>query len=765
MTRRFLFALIRADSSLQPSVCRDAVISGMSNLLPVQPVSPVTSPEAKKQLFFTIILTDKFLQAAFVEMTAQGAEMKEISKVRSYFDRKDLLEQLDQSLQELGPESEDVTETIFAFDSEWLKDNDLTDEKKVVVKQLSEELSLEAIGQLNTAEMLAEARLVADENDSCFLLYLKPESFELIFLKHGQLLDVIQVGRSAHFSGDFTESLARAAADLHQEGEYFPDKIILTSLAVPEKDLRTMQAELQKFPWQKNPGFLQTPSVAVMEEEYVMKSLVMTAGRVLTKQTLRSKRPVAAGTDSVGTTQSISTPIPVTSKQEEHTLSPTNPDKEIAVELPQASSFGIPFSKQYFESRAIDPTPFKETSVNPEELAKIGKKRSPWQRFVLQHKKILAIGIGCGLLSLFLLFFVFALFFSQVEVVVKPHRVLLQKTATITLDPKIAASDVSNLQLKAEVEQKEVEGEDVTKTSGVSLVGEKAKGKVTIFNKTTQVKDLAAGSELAADNNIKFSLDEATNVPAATEKTEGVDFGKKDVAVTATAIGAESNLKKNAKLRVANFAEDQFAATATEDFSGGSSREVKVVAETDQSKVLQQLSKNLFEIAKKELDEASNNGTHYVATGQTKVLSTTYSAKVGDEAENVTLHLKLGVESIKYSSSDLKDLAFAVLQQDLPSQYAFANEEPSLMSDEATASGKAANLQMTVELSNSAVAQLQTADIQKSIAGLDFATAQQKLADNDLIETAELRYQPPFLNSLLKKIPNNAQRIQVLIKP
>jgi aryl-alcohol dehydrogenase-like predicted oxidoreductase len=79
-------------------------------------------PDQDKHYFFTVLLTDQYLQSALVVNNGQGIQIKEFSTLKTYLDRKDLLEQLDQSLQQLGTESQDVVETIFVFDHSWLED-------------------------------------------------------------------------------------------------------------------------------------------------------------------------------------------------------------------------------------------------------------------------------------------------------------------------------------------------------------------------------------------------------------------------------------------------------------------------------------------------------------------------------------------------------------------------------------------------------------------------------------------------------------------
>jgi len=55
-------------------------------------------PDQEKHYFFTVLLTDKYLQSSLVSNNGQGIQIKEFSEIKTYFDRKDLLDQLDKSL-------------------------------------------------------------------------------------------------------------------------------------------------------------------------------------------------------------------------------------------------------------------------------------------------------------------------------------------------------------------------------------------------------------------------------------------------------------------------------------------------------------------------------------------------------------------------------------------------------------------------------------------------------------------------------------------
>lgn len=731
-------------------------------------------PDQEKHYFFTVLLTDKFLQSSLVSNNGQGIQIKEFSEIKTYFDRKDLLDQLDKSLQQLGAESQDVVETIFAFDQEWLEDGELSDTKKPIVKEISEELSLDAIGQFSMPEALAEARLIGDENDSCLLLIFKEDSFNLIFLKHGEFLDLINVGRSDDIVNDFTEALARAAKKLGQEGKYFPNKILMTSIALKQKELQSLHDKLVKVDWTTNPGFTQEPNIVVLEADYMIKSASLSAGKIFAKEAFLTKLPKTDGGSQHLTEQELARPV-----EELATVSPiippiqpSQPDpdtgNEYAVEKPSASSFGINFDNNYFDkSTKKQDSLVKETiedSASQFDLTPNNqkqKKRSPLMRFYLAHQKIILIGVGAGLLGILSIFTIFSFFFSKVKIVFVPKQILLQQTSTITIDPNIAKSDFSKGLLKASVENKEISGQDVTSTTGIGLVGDKAKGKVVIYNKTLESTQFEEGTILSSDG-IEFLLDQAVEVPAAEEKDSGRDYGKAEVTVTANDIGSEANFNKETKFRVDEYFDDKFSATALDNFSGGSSREVRVVAEVDLNRLLETLKDKLAKEANLELEQASQDGVYLVPTGKTKVIKSDFSAELGDETESLSLDLTLEIEAVKYSTADLKELAGSILEEDLPQGYLF-KDQPSLMSDKAQTASDSSRIKLSAEISTKAVADLNLGELKKELIGQDWLAVEKSLEDRDEIKQVDFIFNPPFLANILKKLPADETRIIVEI--
>lgn len=719
----------------------------------------------EEQYFISIILSDQELQSALVSKTQK---IKEYSTIKSYFDRQDLLTQLDQSLQDLGPLAEEVADCVFIFDETWLKDGDLLDNKKVIVKELAESLSLSALGQMGISDAIHQARIFNDPHDSSLIIYLREKDFDLLLIKHGQLLANLKVGRSAKLNDDLQEGLARISQDLGEQGKYFPNKVFLTSLNLTQKLLNKEQTQLQTFDWTQIAGFLQAPEFVVLEADYLIKALSLAASQMLSK---KSNLPFAQNDQSknrvIEDSQDQNMPVKLEKPDiKDNTVSSFGIDLSTTkTKLDMTNQSILSDNLQSEEFASVDLQNASSTEILATEKTKKYKKMTSFNRFFKKNRKSLLVGIGAGLLALTALILIFTLFISNVTIKITPNEKILQKNLEIILDPQLTESDFTKNLLKATLEKKEVSGQDSLSTTGISLVGDKAKGEVELFNKTFTDKTFTANTNLTYED-IVFVLDKEITVPAAEEKDggRGIDYGSEKVTLTAKEIGADANIEKNSKLKIADFSEETYLATAVDNFSGGSSREVRVVSKKDLDNLLSQLRKSLNAIASNEYSQESKDGVYFVPTGSDRITTFTYDHEETDEVETLSLSMTLEVEAIKYLSSDLKQLAEAVLLLDLPENYDFVDEEPLLLSDQPEPmADNSKRLVLDAELSAKSRAVIDEASLVNLVLGKSVEEAKNNLQKDGSIKQAEIIFKPAFMTNFFKKLPRDPKRLNFII--
>jgi len=217
-------------------------------------------------------------------------------------------------------------------------------------------------------------------------------------------------------------------------------------------------------------------------------------------------------------------------------------------------------------------------------------------------------------------------------------------------------------------------------------------------------------------------------------------------------------------LQVADFSEDTYSATVIDNFSGGSSREVRVVSQEDLDNLLNQLRESLNEIAMDEFKQESKDGVYFVPTGNNRIINFEYDYEEGDEIETLSLSMTLEVEAVKYLSSDLKQLAEAVLLLDLPENYEFVDEEPSLLSDEPQPlADDSSRLVLDAELSAKAKANINEDSLKELVLGKSIDEAKNDLQEQESIDRVEIIFQPAFASKFLQNLPKDSKRLNFVI--
>jgi hypothetical protein len=211
------------------------------------------------------------------------------------------------------------------------------------------------------------------------------------------------------------------------------------------------------------------------------------------------------------------------------------------------------------------------------------------------------------------------------------------------------------------------DGEKTRTASGTKLVGEKATGEVEIRNGRADALELDKGTALVASNSLEFVLDSSASIPAQESPgTPGV--GK--VRLAASDIGSEYNLPKDERFKVSNYPKAEVDAIATSDFTGGASREIRAVSKEDQEELLSELTEELKQKGAGQLNSQIGEDEFFVEGATAGVVdSQSFSAKVGDEAEELKLTLSVDVAGVVVSRADLFQLAREELREKPPEGY------------------------------------------------------------------------------------------------
>jgi len=309
-------------------------------------------------------------------------------------------------------------------------------------------------------------------------------------------------------------------------------------------------------------------------------------------------------------------------------------------------------------------------------------------------------------------------------------------------------------------------------TTGEKTVGKSAKGKIKIFNKTTEEKTFKKGQTVTYEdddeNDFTFTTDEEVTVSARVDNIDGtITSGEKEISVTASNIGENYNIKSGETLSIKDQKSADFSAVSVENFTGGKSEKVKVVAQADLTKLSSDVTAVLKQKALEDL-KFKLGLTQKIIEGtiQTKVVEETFNHKVNDETEKVILTQNVEASALVYSSVDMDELLDSLLESFVPSGYVLSSKDKvvniEVLGNSATTVLKENEADVQLTIKTYIVADITESGIKDSIKGKGLEEAKKVLDEVRNVNSYALNLNPSI--PLLSFIPKDTNRITVDIK-
>lgn len=762
---------------------------------------------AAEQQFLACHITESAVTVAIWQGSADQVEVLKTGTPKEWSDMAGLPDAFELALSDVMNEGDGSKpqQMLFGLPDQWVEGSEVKAEYKEILKQLTQKNELKPAGFVVSMDALyrlltqGEVRIVA-------FFTLTSGSLVVQHVQNGTGKQKVEVGRSDHIVDDAKEALTR----LYGEKELVvPTTCVLFSETLPFDQLKELQQELLQGDLSSEGLLPHVPKFEVLDSCEPLRAVCKIGGEEFLKSQ-KSFVPVpSVESHTPDDDKPILNPRPVggQSPVAPASVQAAMPDNfgfvEVPVEVPEKSTEQKEPSAKKGIRTLSRPTVTVETDDEAAEndapvaapkkpgflagLSSLFKKKSqkvkaaprpvpaprpPSFRKPLMKKPGIIVGIVIGLLligSVAGYGFLATQTKAQVTLWVKTERI--SQNVVITLDPKIAATDETQNILKANRVTKQVTSSEETSTTGSKLIGEKATGSVTIFNRTENVKVFPKGTEIKADNK-SFLLDEEVTVASASSKTDQnfntvVEPGKQDAKVVASAIGAEYNLGKDTEFSVANFGKDSYVARSTGNFDGGTSREIQAVSKDDQTRILSSLKAHLITQAQEELEDSLESGQYLVLTGKSTVTDQKYSAEVGEETNMLKLTLTVEVEGYAYSGTDLRPIASAVLSGLVPSEGMLIEDRIEILSspNQSTSSGKTASASAQVTLNADLSAEYEPIVDQEffksELAGKTLEQAKNILNSRKEIKQSEIQLMPSIAKTILGKLPSNKDQITI----
>lgn len=720
-----------------------------------------SNSEGVNKLILCVVLSDASVQSLLLNISLKGTRIVKRSSVIPYTDADNCVVKADEALQELGQESESVNEVLFGLEQSWLSGSAIVESKKSLLHKLTTELSLKPLGFVVQTEALYQHYISHNAHASVILLVFSEQFLSVVVVAQGSLKLTETVGRSENIVADIQEALARYTKKL--ESSYLPAKFVCASFVLAETELVQYQQRLLDVEWSSDIPFVQKPTVDVMRSELAISLIAQQAGNAIAASlsnidpNLLTPRPASPSSESLGFSS-----VAVEKLQK--------PETAVDESLSTATSFGVPIkSDQLYRSDEQPQTLDEDDGDELLEKPSWWKKVTGQQTLQLGSQKkqynlrtMAIIGVSAGLVVLAVLAVGFVFLFSQVTAVIVPKSEVVAKDVTLTIDPEAQASDPQNLIIPGVSVGKTITQELTIQTTGVKVVGDKATGEVLIFNKSTSDKVFPEGTVVEHDD-VQFVTTEEITVPAAEVKEEGrtevKTFGEEKVAVTAYLIGVEGNIAKDVELTVGEFDKSTYSAVSTGEFSGGSSREVRVVAQEDLDKAVAEARAALLEQANSEFSSDSADGVYVLPTGTVAITKTQYSAELEKEANDLSISMTGEVLALSYKAADLKPLAVEVLKADVPTGYELSTEDPEILSEPAENIDNKDQVALKASIRATALPKLDETALKNAVAGKPVEEALSTLQGTSGVKSASFVFYPSWAQGLTKNIPTKLERI------
>ncbi len=342
-----------------------------------------------------------------------------------------------------------------------------------------------------------------------------------------------------------------------------------------------------------------------------------------------------------------------------------------------------------------------------------------------------------------------------------------------------ATTNVENKVLAGETLEVLVEEKLSAPTTGEKIVGEKATGTITIFNKTDTEKKFKKGTDIIyeddKDKEYIYEITKDVTVPPREEQApdpEDPDTityikGKADVEVEASVVGEKYNLDAGETLSVEDQKTTAFDAEIKEDIEGGKEEKIKVVAQKDIDDLKAKILENAKEKAIRALESAVA-GDKKKISGSESVIATKESLShvLDAETEELTLEQTYSAKGLLYKPSEL-DAAIDKMVVDLvPENYVLSTKERVLNvevlgnTDSTVLSDSEADLQVT--LKTYVVSDISEDTVKDAVLGKNVAEAQKYVGGIRNIKTYEFSIKPryPFFDS----VPKDKSRINIVIE-
>lgn len=720
----------------------------------------------EKDYFCALTISENRIDAALWE-NDKNDQVKVISTAHAAYEKSwdEAIAAADKAITQIEsglPEGKELQKVVFGLFPNWLTDDKIKDEHLKKLKKLTSDLSLTPLGFVELPQAVAHL-LRKDEGtqQTVVLLGLEVSHLTVSIFKIGKQVGSVTQTKTDNVCQDIELALKKFV-----DVEVLPSRILLFGGG---SDLEAVKSELLNYPWQKKASFLHFPKIEILPDDFAVKAVATaSASEIFTQNSeVETEESVQSALDQDNPVEKA-----IAQSAKEDAPETATADEVEAI----ASDLGFVKNKDIAQNEEETHVAMEQSEDEVENVTQVqqgipARKRTlpkftlPSLTFSLKiprlKRKNIYVFAGVALVILFIGVWMayWLLPNAKVSLLVSPQT--LNTTETITVDTGVTDVDIDNKILPAKEVGVEATGTKSLKTTGKKTIGEKAKGEVTIYNKTLNTKNFSKGTVISA-GKLRFTLDGDVSIASASEGVGSLTYGTSKAAVSAVDIGSASNLGPGTEFSFAELPSSSYSARNDSAFAGGSSKEVAVVSKDDQRIVREEALVALTEQAEEELTAKLEAGDKVLSSASTnKVISEVFSAEIGEEADEVSIDLKVAITATTYNEDNMFALLEKVITSSVPEAYEYKKETTEITAEDMVEEDDGKR-RFTYRIVSKLFPKVETGDLTRQLAGKPISEATQILKGKGGVAGVEFDVNSilPFLN---KRLPANPERITIEI--
>lgn len=594
---------------------------------------------ASRSYLFAVEIGPEIVKTAIWSVVNDKPQVLAVGQMSNWNDSSEssLIDAVDQSLSQcinlFDPTDKiKIDQVILGLPPTWVIQDKISSDKLQFLKSLFSKLELKPVGFVVTPEAVVRF-LAHTENVPSTAIFLGfwPHVLEVTMVRMGRIEGVHHVKRSDNVAEDVAEGISR-----FPNVDILPSRMMLYDSGL---DLEDIKQTLLAFPWQapqKKLPFLHFPKIEILSSDFTVRAIA-----------------TAGGSEVAQALGLITEAEPEPRPEPKSTSTPQDLGFSPNLEMPPAE----------VEMETEIPLPIVAETIKPvKNKIKLPKIKLP----ILVILPIVLILAG-----------LFATYWylpkATVTLFVTPK--LIDTGFSFVADTSIKTADFEKSIIPGSFSEVSLDDSKTAPATGSKLIGDNAKGLVTIENGLDIAKTFTAGTAITSPSGLKFTLDDTVTVASASGSIGNLILGKANVKVTAANIGTDSNLSAGTVFRVGAFAVTQIDARNDTALSGGSSRQVKAVSKDDVAKLRGDLTQSLKDKARDQLvQQISAEQTIIPESITIQTISEDFSHKEDEPADDVTLKVTVKARGIVVVKSDIQNMIDAKIKPLIPQGFTAPTE-------------------------------------------------------------------------------------------